>query len=224
MRTPARLGLTVAGLTAAVALGAGCSSGTTGASSLAPPSATTSASTSTATSPARVAMGGPVPEATSAPMDFDMPSEDAEPYPVWDQDSRDTAVAAAAAAMTAFARPPQGSDPDAWWAALAPLLTPTAQQTYALVDPAEVPPTRLTGPGELVEPGPDASAFLATVHVPTDAGTYEVLLARTGHDAPWLAERLTPPPELSGPPTAPPAAPPAEPDAAPPVVPPSTTT
>lgn len=205
MRAPWR---TAAGLGVAVALLAGCSSDETAAApdGLIEPLHTITLSTATLppAAPALTpdATPAPIPEVVSTPMDFD-PTDDVEAYPVWDQASREQAVAAATAAMTAFARPPQGSDPQAWWANLAPLLTPPAQATYASVDPAEVPPTRISGPAVLVEPEPGDTAFLATVHVPTDAGRYALLLARTGHDAPWLAEQITPPSELSGPVTAP---------------------
>ena len=141
---------------------------------------------------------------TGTPHDYDLPDDDEEPYPVWDADSRAQAVTAAEATMAAFARPPAGTDETAWRDRLQPTLTPTARETYAYVDPAEVPATAVTGPGELVEPAPGATAFLATVSVPTDAGTYEVLLARTSGSSPWLAERLTPPTDLAGPATAPP--------------------
>lgn len=145
------------------------------------------------------------PAPTGTPHDYHLPDEDQETYPVWDQASRAQAVTAAQAAMAAFARPPAGTDEATWREGLHPTLTPTAQETYAYVDPAEVPATTVTGAGQLAEPEPGATAFLATVSVPTDAGTYEVLLARTGGSAPWLAERFTPPTDLTGPATAPPA-------------------
>lgn len=160
------------------------------------------------------------PTPTGTPLDFDLPDDDRETYPEWDPASRQQAEAAGDAVMRAFVRPAPGTDGDAetavieagWWETLAPLLTPDAQDAYFYVDPAEVPATAVTGPAALVEPGadgrPGTTAFLATVQVPTDVGTYNVLLARTGGGAPWLAERITPPEALAVPPTAPPSEPP----------------
>jgi hypothetical protein len=158
----------------------------------------------------------PAPTPTGTPLDFDLPDDDEETYPEWDPASRQQAEAAGDAVMRAYARPVPGAETSVieagWWETLAPLLTPDAQDAYAYVDPAEVPATAVTGPAALVEPGADGgqntTAFLATVQVPTDVGTYNVLLARTGDGAPWLAERITPPEALSVPPTAPPSEPP----------------
>ena len=90
--------------------------------------------------------------------------------------------------MAAFARP--GLDYDTWWAELTPLLTQQAQQDYAYVDPANVPASAVTGPGVLVD---ERSAYVADVEVPTDAGTYTLVLTRTDAAAPWLTSRFTPP-------------------------------
>lgn len=111
-----------------------------------------------------------------------------EAVPTWDAASRASAVAAAETVMRAFARP-RGSA-EAWWEALEPLLTPEAARDYAWVDPANVPATRI-GRGARITDA--TSAYVACVAVPTDAGTYTVILSRTDANAPWLASRLTPP-------------------------------
>ena len=113
---------------------------------------------------------------------------DPQPVPTWDGPSRAAAVDAAQTAMAAFARP--GLDYDTWWAELTPLLTQQAQQDYAYVDPANVLASAVTGPGALVD---ETSAYVANVEVPTDAGTYTLVLTRTDAAAPWLAGRFTPP-------------------------------
>ena len=64
------------------------------------------------------------------------------------------------------------------------------------VDPAEVPPREITGPGVITD---DSSPYLAWVDVPTDVGTYAVLLVRTAADTAWLTERIVPPATLSEP-------------------------
>ena len=111
----------------------------------------------------------------------------ARPVPTWDAASREGALEAARAAMTAFARPEL--DHDAWWAGLEPLLTQQAALDYAYVDPANVPATALTGPATVVE---ETSAYVTTVEVPTDAGPYAIILTRQDAAAPWLTARITP--------------------------------
>ena len=120
------------------------------------------------------------------------------PYPSWDDASRTAAVGVAATAMGAFARPDTGAAE--WWSALQPYLTANARAAYQDTDPAQVPTRSVTGPAVLVE---DSSPYLAGVDVPTDVGVYRVLLAREGEGAPWLVERLTPPPSLQAPPAGP---------------------
>lgn len=112
---------------------------------------------------------------------------DPAPVPEWDEASQLAVIDAAEAAMTAFARPEL--DYETWWSELEPLLTPQAAETYAYVDPANVPARQVTGEGFLVN---DTSAYIATVEVPTDAGRYHLVLNRKDAAAPWLVTRLTP--------------------------------
>lgn len=108
--------------------------------------------------------------------------------PEWDADSRTAAAAAGEAVMRAFARP--DLDHDSWWAQVEPLLSSEAQMDYAYVDPANIPASQVTADPLLVE---DSSPYIAHVQVPTDVGTYTVLLSRKDADTAWLAERITPP-------------------------------
>jgi hypothetical protein len=108
--------------------------------------------------------------------------------PGWDEDSQAAAVAKAEALMEAFARPDLGEEE--WWSGLAPLLSVEARLVYSAVDPANVPARRVTGTGKLLE---GASAYIAQVQVPTDVGTYSVVLSRDSATAPWQGERITPP-------------------------------
>jgi hypothetical protein len=147
-----------------------------------PPSTPASTSTPLDTGQFTPAPSGAVDEDTGETIE-------PQPNPIWDAASRAAAVAAAQTAMTAFARP--ALDYDTWWAELSPLLTQQAQQDYAYVDPANVPATTVTGSGELVDD--DASVFVASVEIPTDAGTYTLVLTRADGQAPWLASRFTPP-------------------------------
>lgn len=107
----------------------------------------------------------------------------------WDQASKDSAVDTAQKAMTDFARP--GVDDKQWANDLARWLTPQATADYSAVDPANVPATRVTGPATLTVD--EANGYGVMAAVPTDAGTYTLQLLRTGKDAPWKVNRLTPP-------------------------------
>ncbi|WP_299039848.1 hypothetical protein [uncultured Pseudokineococcus sp.] len=166
-------------------LGAGCSSG---------PSATPTISPGGA--PPTAAASGPGP-ADDVVADDPAPA----PSPTWDAAARAAALEHAGAVMTAFARP--DLDEQAWWAELAPLLTLSAQDAYSAVDPAQVPPRQVTGEAVLVD---ETSAWLARVEVPTDVGTYRLLLVREDGTSPWLAEQITPPAALSKPAGQPPTA------------------
>ena len=107
----------------------------------------------------------------------------------WDQASKDAAVDTAQKAMTDFARP--GMEDKQWANDLARWLTPQATADYSAVDPANIPATRVTGPATLTVD--EANGYGARAAVPTDAGTYTVQLLRTGPEAAWKVNRLTPP-------------------------------
>ncbi|MEI2279561.1 hypothetical protein OHC50_19055 [Paenarthrobacter ilicis] len=107
----------------------------------------------------------------------------------WDQASKDQAVDVAQKAMADFARPTVG---DQQWANdLARWLTPQATADYSAVDPANIPASRVSGPATLTVD--EANGYGVTATVPTNAGTYTLQLLRTGKDAPWKVNRLTPP-------------------------------
>jgi hypothetical protein len=107
----------------------------------------------------------------------------------WDQASKDQAVDVAQKAMADFARPTVA---DQQWANdLARWLTPQATADYSAVDPANIPASRVTGPAKLTVD--ESNGYGVTAAVPTNAGTYTLQLLRTGKDAPWKVNRLTPP-------------------------------
>jgi len=93
----------------------------------------------------------------------------------------------ALAAMRAYARPHRS--PKTWWAGLAPHLSAAAQSDYTGTDPSQILAARITGPATLT---PASLPALARVAVPTDAGIYLVLLARSPGQG-WTVERITPP-------------------------------
>ncbi|WP_147280179.1 hypothetical protein [Marinitenerispora sediminis] len=120
----------------------------------------------------------------------DVEFQDPGEYPTWGPSDRSEAVREAETVMTAFVS--NRSDEEAWWEEIRGHLSPQAQMEFQETDPANIPATEVTGDGELAD---DSSAYLAWVDVPTDVGTYEVLLSRTEQDSPWQVERLTPPEE-----------------------------
>lgn len=107
----------------------------------------------------------------------------------WDQASKDKALEVAQKAMADFARP--AVEEKQWANDLARWLTPQATADYSAVDPANIPTNRVTGPAKLTVD--EANGYGVTAAVPTNAGTYTLQLLRTGKDAPWKVNRLTPP-------------------------------
>lgn len=160
-----------------------------------------SADPSSAPQPAATAAPTTSPGAAADAGDLEAELPELAPSPTWDAAARTQAAQVATAVMTAFTD--HQASPPAWWEHLAPLLTLSAQSAYQGTDPTQVPATTLVGPATPpADPDPaigQSSAYLARVSVPTDVGAYTVLLSRTGQGAPWLAERITPPPALATP-------------------------
>jgi hypothetical protein len=107
----------------------------------------------------------------------------------WDQASKDQAVDVAQKAMADFVRPK--AEEQQWANDLARWLTPQATADYSAVDPANIPASRVTGLAKLTVD--EYNGYGVTAAVPTNAGTYTLQLLRTGKDAPWKVNRLTPP-------------------------------
>ena len=108
-----------------------------------------------------------------------------QPVPTWDAASEASALTAAEAVMTAYARPDLSFDD--WWADVQPLLDDQATRDYAYMDPARIPANQITGPAVLTD---TTSAYVAFVDVPTNIGTYRVILSRTDAASPWLTSRF----------------------------------
>lgn len=104
--------------------------------------------------------------------------------PQWDAASRKSAVTAGEEAMRLFARPTL--DQATWWEELSPLMNDVARKDYAYVQPQSIPANKVTGPGKIVE---EDSASVVRIEVPTNAGTYVVILNRTDADSPWKIAR-----------------------------------
>lgn len=129
------------------------------------------------------------PSATVQPQHEDEP-DGIRPIPSAERTSADdaNAVRTAETAMGIFARPSVGQD--GWWADLEPLLNEQAALDYSYVQPTSIPATKVTGPGRLVA---DQNTLVVTVKVPTDVGTYDVILSRQDGSSPWLVARFVPP-------------------------------
>ena len=171
---------------AATLLAAGALTGCSGATGTASNSITYSGSMPASRTPSSSAAPSAMP---TAAVDYDTGARiTPDVAPTWDASARSAAVTSAQAVVAAFAR--HDLDPTSWWAGLSPLLSAQAQLDYSGVDPASVPAHEVTGVGQIVEA---TSAAVARVTVPTDAGTYTVILSRTGEARPWLAEQIRPP-------------------------------
>jgi len=146
-----------------------------------PAPAESASTTPTASAPVSLSAGsGPQAPGGTAPATLGI---------TWDQPSKDQAVDVAQKAMADFARPAVG---DKQWANdLARWLTPQATADYSAVDPVNIPANRVTGPATLSVD--EANGYGVTAAIPTNTGTYTLQLLRTGKDAPWKVNRLTPP-------------------------------
>lgn len=111
----------------------------------------------------------------------------AEPVPTWDTAAQAEALTAATKAMKTFARP--HLDYTSWWADFAPLVTPSASESFSYIDPANISPTKVTDdPSVKVA----TSAYVVTIEVPTDTGPWHIVLTRRMGGAPWLVASMTP--------------------------------
>jgi len=103
-----------------------------------------------------------------------------------------TPAAANAAAKTAttvmslYARP--SSSAESWIDALDPYLTQGAAAAFAGTDPSTIPAHQVTGTAQIL---PVSTAQGALIDVPTDAGTYQLLLLKDGPG--WLVDQITTP-------------------------------
>jgi len=109
------------------------------------------------------------------------------PVPEAESDSQAAAIAAATAALTAYAQPDLPYQE--WINGLYPYLTQTGAAAYEDTDPARIPVRKVTGQGIIL---PASTEVALIVQLPTDAGDYNVSLSRPNADAAWLADRIRP--------------------------------
>ena len=105
-----------------------------------------------------------------------------------DEASRSAALELAETAMGLFARPDVPYE--VWWADLEPVLSARGAAAYVTVDPARIPVRQVSGPADL--PG-WTTPEVARVSVPTDVGSYLVVVSRSDADLVWRVERFIPP-------------------------------
>lgn len=108
--------------------------------------------------------------------------------PTHDSASDAAAIETATAAMNAYLRPDLNQR--AWLEGLAPYFDAAAVTNLGSVDPASIPRASLTGPVTL---GREQSGYLARAIVPTSAGDYNLLLARSNTAGAWLVARIDAP-------------------------------
>lgn len=106
-----------------------------------------------------------------------------------DPDSDKAAVDAAAKVMAAYA---DVSKPkDAWFQALAPLITTAWAQDAQYIQPSRLPVRKLTtGPSVMPAAVPDGHQI--RVKFGTSAGDWVVIMTRASAGAPWLASDVQP--------------------------------
>jgi hypothetical protein len=153
----------------------------TACTACAPAATTATASTASPSAPPSLSAGG----RSQAPGGTAPPTSGI----AWDEESKTEAAEVASRAMTDYASPQ--AEATQWANDFARWLTPQATADYSTVDPANIPVTRVTGPAVLALD--ETNGFGVMAAVPTNAGTYTVQLLRTGKDAPWKVNRLTPP-------------------------------
>lgn len=105
--------------------------------------------------------------------EFDAPT----PQPPPAKQAR-AATQAAVRFVNAYKRPDnasRASTKKAWWDAVAPLMTPQAQQDYSGTDPANITITKITGPGKITPVMTEAD-LVTLVVVPTNIGSVTVHL------------------------------------------------
>lgn len=107
--------------------------------------------------------------------------------PTADADSQAAAIETAERATAAFARPQL--NPRAWYDGMLPYLSQRGAEAYSGTDPSAIRVTAVTGDGAVLEGSTDV---LLIVALPTDAGTYNITLTRSGVDEAWLVERIRP--------------------------------
>lgn len=106
-----------------------------------------------------------------------------------DADSEKAAVDAAAKVMDAYTD--AGKAKDAWFQALAPMITTAYAQDAQYIQPSRLPVREVTGAPSVV-PAEVPDGHQVRVKFSTNAGEWVVIMTRASAGAPWLAANLLP--------------------------------
>lgn len=110
------------------------------------------------------------------------------PPTTWDNDAEGEALQIAEQILTAQLDTDRHEDD--WWEDWSQYLSPQALDRYQFVPPEAIAPATITGPAVL---DPASEPSIALVDIPTDLGTYRIVLTRLDGAAPWLVDAVTPP-------------------------------
>ncbi len=150
--------------------------------------ASTTASTAPAISETALADAGGTGGGHSADDGHDHATEHYEgPNVTWDADAEAKVKETAAKAMELFGRP--DVEEKKWFSELAPLLAPEYAEDARYIDPARVPFSMITDGPSIAREAQNPMTVTASFY--TNDGPWDMMLHRTGQDAPWLVTSIS---------------------------------
>ncbi|MGY2747727.1 hypothetical protein [Arthrobacter sp. UYCu723] len=109
------------------------------------------------------------------------------PNVTWDANAEITVKETAAKAMRLFGRP---NVPETqWFSELEPLLAAAYAEDAKYIDPARVPITTITDGPSITREAQNPMTVTASFY--TNDGPWDMMLHRTGQDAPWLVTSIS---------------------------------
>ncbi|MGY4542572.1 hypothetical protein ACVWY0_002496 [Arthrobacter sp. UYNi723] len=109
------------------------------------------------------------------------------PNVTWDANAEAKVKETAAKAMKLFGRP--DVEEKKWFSDLAPLLAPEYAEDAKYIDPARVPITTITDGPSITREAQNPMTVTASFY--TNDGPWDMMLHRTGQDAPWLVTSIS---------------------------------
>lgn len=109
-------------------------------------------------------------------------------------EAQTTALTAASEVMAAYTN--TGLERDAWWAALAPLLTTGFATSAQYIQPSRLPVHELRSGPQPVQG--QLNGYQVRASFETNDGSWTVIMTRTSATAPWLASNIAPTEEIGG--------------------------
>ncbi|MET3174653.1 UNVERIFIED_ORG: hypothetical protein ABIB52_002504 [Arthrobacter sp. UYCu721] len=109
------------------------------------------------------------------------------PNVTWDANAEAKVKESAANAMKLFGRP--DVEEKKWFSELAPLLAPEYAEDARYIDPARVPITTITDGPSISREAQNPMTVTASFY--TNDGPWDMMLHRTGQDAPWLVTSIS---------------------------------